>query len=480
MTWYHIFLGLALIIAIVPLLAASSYAHPSADDYDYSLLTHEAALHGNILDVLRAAAETHASFTSSWLALYSPAALQSLQPAIFGYEFYWITCPIMLVFIFCGFSFLSRALMRYVLKCDGLLWLPLAGAMLLFFLLEMPAANEALFWWNGGANYLPFWALGTASLGLMLKYYVNIGNDAWTIGGSAILAFIVAGSPQINSFALILMLAYLCLVEISKSQRFLGLIPLAMAILGFILMATHPGTAARSAAIGVDASILQTFMLSLRYVRESLLQWVNLEWLLFFCALIPLFIAITNQSQRAKSFFTVRTVLLFLILSLLFLFALYCVPAYSLGSNGPGRLRNIVFANFVILSVIEAFLVFGLIWTRMTNSSRKATIDSMRQNPTFTVAALMALLLLPNNAIVAMQGLHNGSFESYDQSLQERYAIIEQSDRGDVLVPPLHSYPELLFFSDIEEAPTNWKNRSYAKYYSLGSIAIQPENESEN
>ena len=55
-----------LLLSIIPFAVLSIYDRPSADDYSYSLITHEAAItKGSLFDVLKAAVDTDISFYNS-------------------------------------------------------------------------------------------------------------------------------------------------------------------------------------------------------------------------------------------------------------------------------------------------------------------------------------------------------------------------------------------------------------------------------
>ena len=94
----HAVVALALIGAasLVPLIVASFFNHPSADDFSYSVATHAAAQAGGIASVIQAAFDTSMRYMQTWQGLYSSAFVLALNPAVFGEDFYALTCPLLM------------------------------------------------------------------------------------------------------------------------------------------------------------------------------------------------------------------------------------------------------------------------------------------------------------------------------------------------------------------------------------------------
>ena len=75
---------LAFCAGILPLIAIAPFDHPSADDFNYSVLTRHVWVEtGSLSQVLKAAAETTVYYFNEWQGLYVSPFLQALQLAVF-------------------------------------------------------------------------------------------------------------------------------------------------------------------------------------------------------------------------------------------------------------------------------------------------------------------------------------------------------------------------------------------------------------
>lgn len=456
------------IFAAVVLVLIALYAHPCVDDYVYSLLTHEAAKNGSLIDVLGAAIETHVQFTQDWLGLYSPAALQSLQPGIFGDGYYWITCPVMLVVLLLGFLVITRSLTKYVLECETRVWVPLGTIMWLCFVLTMPSTSEGLYWWNGAANYIPFWTCFLFAVSFEIRYCTGNGNAAMNLIMASLLAFIVAGGTQTNSFAMILMLGFLAVAYSVKRRRFLAFIPFVIALIGFYLMATHPGIVARAADHGGIRSVATILTSSLKSTRIQFNQWVDLNLVLTVILMLPFFISMQDSSRARAKFAHIRTIVLFAILSTLYITGMNCA-INAAGLAIPGRVENVTYATFVVLISIEAYLITAFIRARMSKRNKSNENGAYKEIALYAAIAIV-LLFNMNNLTEGIKELRDGSLETYSQEIDARYEMIDEQGDGDVEVPALTQQPKLVYFDDITPDVDDWRNTSYAQYFGLNSI----------
>jgi len=74
----------------------------------------------------------------------------------------------------------------------------------------------------------------------------------------------------------------------------------------------------------------------------------------------------------------------------------------------------------------------------------------------------------------AITDLSNGSAKTYGDALKER-AELYQSGEKNIVVKPLATKPELLFFSDISTDAGNWENRGLCRFYGLESVIREKE-----
>ena len=104
-------------VSLVPILYASFFAHPIADDYSYSFAIHNTIQNGgNIFDVLGTAFSKVAETYFNWQGTFSAVFLFALQPGVFSDNLYFLTTFIMVGSLAFGTFFLIETLFTKYLK----------------------------------------------------------------------------------------------------------------------------------------------------------------------------------------------------------------------------------------------------------------------------------------------------------------------------------------------------------------------------
>lgn len=465
--------------SLVPLIVASFFNHPSADDFSYSVATHAAAQAGGLASVVQAAFDTSMRYMQTWQGLYSSAFVLALNPAIFGEDLYALTCPLLMAVSLGAFLLFFRSLCKNVIASPSKAWVGIAFLAWLFFIQTMPSPVQGLYWYNGAMNYLFFWSLGLIVLAMMVSYLASSGwKSAALLLGSTLLAFIVAGGNHVSSFACILGLAYVAVVDVIRQRRFLAMIPLAACIVGFVIVMTAPGTAVRSARLAAEAGVHNSIPWTLAMAPYTLLsclsEWVNLQYLCFLALVTPLFHRICSAGGMKTGLLTVRNATLIALASCAFLVGMLCVPLYSLQSLGEPRIVNIVYATFVVLSTFTAFVFYGTLFQRGI-PERLASALSFRSHASVVAAAvlLLAIVIAPSTFSIAFDELRSGQIQSYDAQIDARLAVYGDASVRDAVFPQLTEKPELIYFDDITDDPADWRNVDAAAYYNKDSVALE-------
>ena len=88
---------MALAVVLLPLLLVAKYNFPSGDDWSYGAKAYKAlAEGGGLLDVLKCSFEVMAHNYVNWEGRFSNSFLASLQPGIWGEQYYCVVPWIML------------------------------------------------------------------------------------------------------------------------------------------------------------------------------------------------------------------------------------------------------------------------------------------------------------------------------------------------------------------------------------------------
>lgn len=456
------------LLIVLPLLLLGRYDRPSADDYDYALNTRLAVTEGRgFFGIIKAAWETDVEFYESWQGLYSSAFLLALQPGIFGEEHYVLTPYILFTLFFLCLFFGFRILNRHFLGFSPLLPFSAAAFVLAFLMLWLPCPVEGIYWYNGAMNYMPWVFVNFLNLCLL----VDISERQMGCGKilllflSVILAFLTSGGNHVTAFANILLLLFAGLYCVFKHKKPYAFLPFAAACIGFLIMFNAPGTALRQSQLQ-KAGVLNTILNTLSYCK-SLLPWLSLPWLLSLLLITPLLI----RFFRSRKEDSVRFPLIPLLYSVMVVCGMLCVPFYAMSFFGDGRLTNVVWATFVLLSWLDYALVLRFVVFRLKEKKLHRLLTGESDILTACLAALILILavILPadhhrSSAILAVDELQDGSAAEYAAEMDARFVLFKQ-DCSELKVPALSVRPELLFFADLGSDSDAWPNSVIGKYY---------------
>ncbi len=458
-------------LIILPLFIIGIYGRPSIDDYNYSIYAHYALENGgNLWDVLEAAWNTDMEFYNNWQGLYTSAFLLALQPAIWGEQFYALTIFIVLLSIY-AFIFLSVHILNKSFLQKSLLFSFTASTVLLAMLvLWLPSAVQGLFWYNGAMNYTP-WVF-TNFFNICLLYHVSKNlkskKSIALIVLSTVLSFLTSGGNHVTAFANILFLLFISIEFIFRKKQYHTLAPLVAACIGFVIMYNAPGTAYR-ASFFTRPSVFVTVVATAGRFAMHLFQWIDLQWLLSIVVITPIAfqIALKNKDKlpRRFPFFTI-------ILSGVVLCGMIAVPFYSMGWFGEGRLTNVVYLTFLILSWYCYVLIIGFLVKRNIIKTDKI-LSKKHVGLVCTIVVCIALVLMfmlpgdigASNSLEAIYELKDGRAQAYAEVMDSRFAILNDPNVEVAYLRPLSNTPQLLCFSDISHNPDEWTNSALANYY---------------
>lgn len=166
--------------------------------------------------------------------------------------------------------------------------------------------------------------------------------------------------------------------------------------------------------------------------------------------------------------------------------AMSCPTFYALGSTGPGRIINIIYDSFLLVSYVQLFYLLGYICRRW----EEAETDDRKQNTAFGRLAarlyngifitLFFMLLAAGNildmtTVTACKVWIKGEGRQYDREYMERLAVLEDENVTDVVFKPYTVEPELVFIADGTEDPEFVNNREWADFYGKNSLVIRAE-----
>lgn len=434
------------IIVLIPLLVIGIYDRPSADDFGYSMLTHQVFQEsgGNPLAVLSAAVQTSAHYYNTWQGLYTSAFLLALQPGIAGSQFYPIGAYLIIAFIFAMCLYLAYCVERHALHTDTKLW-PAVGCLLATLFIQcMPYANEGIYWYNGAANYTPIFFATFASIGLCITA-LSV-RKRWqrvlAIVAATLVSFVISGGNYMPAFFNLMVMVAFTGIGFLKRRPALAL-PLISSIAGFAISAMAPGTAIRQSILTDmfgHPTVVGTLFHSVYRALMDLRLFIDLPVIVFLVAMTPLIVLWARRAFKAGVGFSGKVLVLAGIASFIFMVGTLCVPFYAAGSFGEGRTRDAAF--FVDLTLVAGLYGYAvcLIATRIDEFAQWA--DRAVRHLSVPVICLITVLAVgvitlygssvagSGNSLIAARSLASGEAQQYAAEYDAREAILLAAREG--------------------------------------------------
>lgn len=479
-----------MLISLMPILIIALYNHPSADDYGYSDTVYKIVQNGgNCFAIIKEALKSTIQGMQVWQGLYSSGFLLALQPAVFGEQFYGLVTYVMILTIILGIGFFVKRVNKYIFKSDSRDWIILTFLISFFIIQTIPSPLEGLFWFNGAMNYTFFMMLLFYEISILIKYY-NINKTSnrmlstiiliWT----SIISFIMSGGNHVTAFlSMLVILCFItyCIVKKQYKTSLAYVMILIFGIIGFYINMTAKGTIIRSNAINNNSGIIETIIHSayqgIIYVNE----WISFSLILMLASLTPFIYTMLTKNSFYKK---IKWKWIFISITLSYgaICAMLCVPYYAMGWFGAGRLTDIVYIAFVILSVLNYTYVIGLILKYLN-------IDNIVKYVTNTKTYILCLAYIFALIIISIAGNENmyttshealielisGDAKKYDEEMDSRMEYYLDKSLVDVELEPLTVYPKLLYFQDLSTDSKDWKNIDAAIYYDKNTIKIKTQ-----
>ena len=282
------------------------------------------------------------------------------------------------------------------------------------------------------------------------------------------------------------MLVIICFITYSiiKKQYKTSLayvVILIFGIIGFYINMTSEGTAIRSNAIDCNSGIIETMIKSAYQAIIYINEWTSISLILMLIAATPFIYTMLTKNnfyQKIKW----KWIFISIILSYGAICAMLCVPYYAMGWFGAGRLTDIVYITFVVLTVLNYTYAMGIIlkYIDITN-----VVNYIANIKTYILCFAYILVLI----IIAIAGneytyttshealveLISGEAKEYDEKMDSRIKYYLDESLVDVELEPLTVYPKLLYFQDLSTDSKDWKNIDAAIYYDKNTIKIKTQ-----
>lgn len=477
-------LAMLFVLQMIPVLYLGRFNHPTSDDFNYGAYSYTAWQEtGSLIAVVKAAAKGVAEDYQTWQGSYAALFLMRLEPTVFGENYYSLVPWIMLGLLAAGTLYCLRTLCKVVLKSDTLYDISMSTLVLSLCVQLSPVASEQFFWYNSSVYYNAFHAAFLFHLGWLVRYGYT-GKRRYIfymiLGG-----FLLGGGNYVT--ALLLVVAYASalglLWYLKRKKEFWITLFLWLEFLAcFAVSAAAPGNAIRGAKIagyGAVSSIVRSLLQGVRYY----MAWLDKWWLFVALLMLPMMVGLIRKTSFQFPY--PGFVLLYLYGAFS---AMSCPTFYALGSTGPGRIINIIYDGFLLISYIQLFYLLGYAYRKW----EEAVIYDKEQEKriggvlaafyngivvTLAVVLLLSGTILDMTTVTACKVWLKGEGKQYDKEYRERLAVLEDESVTDVVFEPYTVKPKLVFIADGIEDPAFVNNRAWADFYGKNSLTIRERQE---
>ncbi len=477
-----IFFLVLLAAAVIPLLVLSFYNRPFGDDFTFGIQTAITWRHTHDLwQVFLSTFKTIDIFYQWWQGTFTAIFLFTLQPGIFGEQWYFLTTFILMGTLFFGVAYLLYAVMVKLLKGNVWSFLSITSVILLLAVLFVPDANSAFFFYNGGIYYTYFFSLMLILFGLLIRFDLKtkkVGKVLRAIGVIFLSLFIAGGNYATALVTVLLLAAYALLVSLkTKKFHWLSTVAFVGCLVVLILSMTAPGNAYRAATVTTNKTALMAIISSLLGGLSYFEQWTSLVAIGCLILLTPLMKPILIQSPlrfRSPGWVCLGTFLAF---------SSQLTPTqYALGENGPSRLVDMYFFSYLLVIFFMYFYVLGYFY-RTNSKKENATLKQpIGISPLFFVLVFgfiaFSLFVRPMSEInnlptfSAIRSLTSGEAQTYAAEMDARFAMLNDRNVENVTLSLLTVHPALFPYELAGSNPAAYPNHDMALYYEKVSIII--------
>lgn len=475
--WKWLFSVLLVVLFITWLMLAWSgkYVYPQGDDFEYGANSHLAWVHGKgVLGAFGGACKTVADAFGSWQRTFSSIFLMALQPGIWGEQYYHLTPAVLS-------GLLSAAVLSFSYQFFHTLFgagkreAGILGCLLAILALQLaPAKVSAFYWWNGGIHYtgafsflLLFTAFLIHAIARKEKRVLYSVLAAW-------MAVMVGGGNLVTALIGNVVTGYVILILLWRKRKDLLkylAVPGGAMLIAFCVNIAAPGNWIRQgksgeiASYGVIGSILKSFVLCMQDIAGD---WTGIFWVFLILMVLPVLWTIASKTEFEFPLPGVIT-----LAGYCFLSAMYAPQLFALGQWGTGRIENIMYDMFLILTVVLEFYWIGWIQKKQ---KLYWNADSLKWYGFCTGMTVICFLLVslasPKEITSAaiVNAVRSGEAQAYADAIEQNIVTIKNSDEALILIQEPPKTPELFTTDEIE----TWRFGT-AEYYGKNKIRYYEE-----
>lgn len=494
-----ILLFIVTILMTLPIILASFYNFPCADDFAYAgasyQVVHSGAGFASILiNLIRVAFTSMIRQYLSWSGCYSSYFFSAFNPFIFSEQLTFLTTFLLLGIVIAALFFFLFVLFYNCLKMDKQLSTICVLILINISIQFVPYAFDAFYWFNGSFYNTIGYSAALVFMGIILKLLSEDRNKKviWKCIALVALATFIGGTNYSTMLALSLVLIPFSLdvftikpkivgggYKLSTKKKFVLLIAIGTFFLFFLISAMAPGNEVRGDYF-VQESLIGSITKSFLYAYRQIKQVINVP--IFICILVVSIIIFSEIKQKGYQY-------RYPFVTAVFTYGLYAstfTPVIYAQSVVPSpRLINIQF--WFLLLIITFNITYFLGWLYNNCKSFYITIygkmEIVRRFKKFSSCAIMILLMFVilvflkySNKItctIIVKDFIRGDLQQFSEEMQDRFQIYHDPNIQDVIVAPLTVIPQIFTgYYDISDEAT-WVGSGIANCYSKKSITMK-------
>lgn len=479
--WFCILGLLALVLLLVPMLNAARYDVPSEDDYPYGLETMRAwNRDGTFMAVLEASWNRILRTYRTWQGSFSAVFLFTMNPMIYGEEYYSI-CPwLVLGMLLIGVFTLTQAVWHKAYGGSRTEALIIGTVLSVICTQFLPRASQGIYWFNGAVYYTFFFGLAAVAYAVLLRYLLR-DPDSFGIGKLAaafLLFFFIGGGNLVTGLmtAVLLVSIEVHLILSQNRDRKTFVIPMAGFFIAFILNIAAPGNAVRQQFFG-QPGLLESVFLSFKNAGLYFRTWFTLPVAALILMLLPILWRIAFRTERRFRLPGLVTLYAVCLTGVMFYPPIFAMTDHALSQ--AGRITNIIFFGMVFLVVFLLYYWMGWLIQRGWLSARRFPSAARRR---YNGIYLCVILLLfgtgmtqikwyDTTSISAFRSYRSGQMGNYYHTYKQRLEILKDPEIRDAVLKRFPTRPYVLFYREMSEDPEG--NTVVANWYGKDSVVVK-------
>lgn len=472
----------------LPLIIIGFYNHPSADDFNYTILTGNALKsHSGIsafFAVIMAAIERATSYWGIWQGTYSMSFIAALRPSLLSENLTFLHSVILIGILIIGIFYLLKIILKDFLKFNTGTYITISCITAFLSIQYLPNAVEGFFWYTGGVGYTFFIYLAFILLGKTISAFYKKEMSNRNFIAFCCLSFIVAGGHfAITLFGFVFTFFFfidaLLNKSLAKGFKIKYTVNSIIYFAGFLLCTLAPGNFRRQDSFERQtaiSAILKSYLHGLGYAK------LYTNTVVFLGILLVGIVAFFNM-KKVKYKFKYPVIFTLITFSM---YAVILMPGYFSTNGIPApRYLDIIYFVVIIFFVVNIIYYAGWLYQKLELLESKLSADFAASfKPVaskliifafvmYAIVNLTTLEVTLSTGVRAIKSLASGEAKEFDRQMDEREKLYHDASVKEVYIDALTVYPELIYFSDITPNKDDYANYKIAEYYDKDFVVIK-------